>query len=61
MRVIELAEVLDERRPVILIRMCYEYFMAEFDSIYSVDIRFADEDVISIDFNVDDRRFEIYI
>lgn len=61
MRIIELARVLDEHRPVILIRMYYGHSVAEFDSINSVDLRFANEDVIAIDFDVDDGKFEIYI
>ena len=61
MTIIELTNILDEQRPVTIVRLGIGCIIAEFDSIYSVELRFSHEEVINVDFNTDSGNFVIYI
>lgn len=61
MTIHELAKVLDEQRQVLIIRLSNGCPIVEFNSIYDVALRFAYEEVINVDFNVECGNFEIYI
>ena len=61
MRVIDLTSVLNDDRRVQIYRCCAGYLVEEYDSIRSVELRFADEEVSLIDFNINTGDYEIYI
>ena len=61
MRVIDLTSVLNDDRRVQIYRCGAGYLVEEYDSIRSVELRFADEEVSLIDFNINTGDYEIYI
>ena len=61
MRVIDLTYVLNGDRRVQICRCGAGYPVEEYDSIRSVQLKFADEEVALIDFDIDTGDYEIYI
>ena len=61
MRVIDLTSVLNDDRRVRIYRCGTGFLTGEYDSIHSVELRFADEEVSLIDFNIDTGDYEIDI
>ena len=61
MRVIDLTSVLNDDRGVRIYRWGAGFLAEEYDSIRSVELKFADEDVSMIDFDANTGDYEIYI
>lgn len=61
MKVIDLIPVINNDKCVLIIRVCSGIPVAEYDSIYNVELRFADEEVSMIDFDTSNGNYEIYI
>ena len=61
MRVIDLTSVLNDDRRIQICRLGAGYLVEEYDSIRSVELKFADEEVSLIDFDINTGDYEIYI
>ncbi len=61
MKVIDLTSVLNDDRRVQICRCGAGYSAEKYDSIRSVELKFADEEVSLIDFDIDTGDYNIYI